>query len=212
MPLKKIATLRRTRTASADVRKAQIIEAGKACFVRRGFAVTRMADIAELADVSVGLVYRYFPSKDALVEAIVAQQTRDQAELLMSSLDRGHADVAPLAQLLESLRPLLLDRDRVALMVEIAAELMRNERARALAKNIQLRALEKASERIAPRLAPGTSNDDVSINLQLLSALVSGVAIQLSVIPELRRKALFDRLEEVAEAILVVSIRNRPQT
>lgn len=48
-----------------------IIEAALAVFREKGYANTRMADIAKCAGVSYGLVYHYFGSKEVLFDVIV---------------------------------------------------------------------------------------------------------------------------------------------
>lgn len=49
----------------------RIVEAGRKLFARQGFHATGMRDIARLARVSIGSLYYYFPSKDALFLAVV---------------------------------------------------------------------------------------------------------------------------------------------
>jgi len=57
------------RTKPEDTR-ARIMEAAEALFRRLGFAKTAVADIAAELDMSPANVYRFFPSKNAIVEAI----------------------------------------------------------------------------------------------------------------------------------------------
>ncbi|HRP08074.1 MAG TPA: phosphoenolpyruvate carboxylase, partial [Gemmatimonadales bacterium] len=52
-------------------RPVEILAAALNCFAERGFAATTMAEIAAAAGVTAGTIYRYFPSKEALVEALV---------------------------------------------------------------------------------------------------------------------------------------------
>jgi AcrR family transcriptional regulator len=49
-------------------------------FARRGFAETTLREIAAAAGVSVGLVYRYFPTKHAIVLALYDDLSRAFAE------------------------------------------------------------------------------------------------------------------------------------
>jgi AcrR family transcriptional regulator len=51
-------------------RREQILDAARACFVRNGFHQTSMQDVIREAGLSVGAVYRYFPSKTDLIMAI----------------------------------------------------------------------------------------------------------------------------------------------
>jgi AcrR family transcriptional regulator len=57
------------RTKPDDTR-ARIMEAAEALFRRLGYAKTAVADIAAELDMSPANVYRFFPSKNAIVEAI----------------------------------------------------------------------------------------------------------------------------------------------
>jgi AcrR family transcriptional regulator len=53
-----------------DDTKARIVEAAEALFRQIGYAKTTVADIAAELDMSPANVYRFFPSKNAIVEAI----------------------------------------------------------------------------------------------------------------------------------------------
>src|SRR3982750_1566386 len=46
---------------------------------QRGYEATTLRDIAKEAGVSVGLLYRYFPSKQAVVIALYEELSRDYA-------------------------------------------------------------------------------------------------------------------------------------
>jgi TetR/AcrR family fatty acid metabolism transcriptional regulator len=50
-----------------------IVDAALKVFSRKGYADTRMADIAREADMSYGLVYHYFENKEKLFDAIVEE-------------------------------------------------------------------------------------------------------------------------------------------
>lgn len=51
-------------------RRRDILDAAIVLFEENGFEKTRIQDIADRANVSKGLVYRYFPSKDAIFQEI----------------------------------------------------------------------------------------------------------------------------------------------
>lgn len=61
------------RRAGGDKREA-ILEAALELFVERGFYGTAVPEIAEQAGVGAGTIYRYFESKEALVNAIYRQE------------------------------------------------------------------------------------------------------------------------------------------
>jgi TetR/AcrR family fatty acid metabolism transcriptional regulator len=54
-------------------REKIIVAAALKVFSRKGFADTRMADIAREAEMSYGLIYHYFENKEKLFDAIVEE-------------------------------------------------------------------------------------------------------------------------------------------
>lgn len=60
----------RVSEAHLEARRGQILAAARACFARNGFHSTTMQDVVREAGLSVGAVYRYFPSKNELIRAI----------------------------------------------------------------------------------------------------------------------------------------------
>jgi AcrR family transcriptional regulator len=71
---------------SREARRNLILDAATEVFGRQGFEATRMDDVAKAAGVAKGLVYKHFPSKDALFEALVDRQGREYAEQLRGAL------------------------------------------------------------------------------------------------------------------------------
>lgn len=58
-----------------EAKRETILFAALACFARDGFHKTKMSDIAKVAGVSDGLTYRYFASKEELVQEAVQLAT-----------------------------------------------------------------------------------------------------------------------------------------
>jgi AcrR family transcriptional regulator len=61
--------------AHLAARRRQILDAARACFLRKGFQATSMQEVIAEAGLSVGAVYRYFPGKDEIIRAIAAEAT-----------------------------------------------------------------------------------------------------------------------------------------
>jgi AcrR family transcriptional regulator len=55
----------------AEARPEEVLDAALDLFIEKGFAATRVEDIAGRAGISKGAVYLYFPSKEAVLEGIV---------------------------------------------------------------------------------------------------------------------------------------------
>jgi len=56
-------------------REQRIVKAAERLFARKGYAEVAMEDIADRAGLAVGTIYNYFPSKSALLLAIVRCET-----------------------------------------------------------------------------------------------------------------------------------------
>lgn len=72
------------RRAGGDKREA-IVEAALALFVERGFYGTAVPEIADRAGVGAGTIYRYFESKEALVNAIYRHQKQRLGHFVLES-------------------------------------------------------------------------------------------------------------------------------
>lgn len=55
----------------AEARPDEVLDAALELFMEKGFAATRVDDIAKRAGLSKGTVYLYFPSKEAVLEGLV---------------------------------------------------------------------------------------------------------------------------------------------
>jgi AcrR family transcriptional regulator len=73
-------------------RREQILDAAVATFAAQGFQATGMAEVIAASGLSAGAVYRYFASKDQLIEAIV-DRVLDEAA---GRIERLFAEEAPL--------------------------------------------------------------------------------------------------------------------
>jgi AcrR family transcriptional regulator len=59
-----------------DARRAAILDAARRTFARKGLAGTRISDITAEAGISQGLLYHYFPNKEALFTTLVEDGLR----------------------------------------------------------------------------------------------------------------------------------------
>lgn len=61
----------RTRKEQKEQRRQEIINAALELFVSKGYAATKITDIAKKTNMSTGLMFHYFESKEQLYEALV---------------------------------------------------------------------------------------------------------------------------------------------
>jgi TetR/AcrR family transcriptional regulator, repressor for uid operon len=70
------------RAEKREVQTQRIMDAAKKCFVRSGFRGASMHEICAEAGMSPGALYRYFPSKESIIEAISETQRREELGIL----------------------------------------------------------------------------------------------------------------------------------
>src|SRR5213082_3887610 len=129
-------------------RRTQILDAALICFAQRGFHQTSMHDISAAAGISVGLIYRYFANKEAVISAMADRHKREiqdvlerarQAPTLLESLD-----ILFTAHCCEN-SPKVLS----AFVVDLYAEASRNPQVANLVRDVLGAAMEGVTELIA---------------------------------------------------------------
>jgi AcrR family transcriptional regulator len=122
--VRRINSMNQVNVQRQSDRRAEILEAAERCFVRSGFHQTSMQEICAEAGMSAGNLYRYFPSKEALIAGIAE---RDRAEVAQ---EFANVDLSPgLFAVLEgmahhhfTMRPI----EQVKLCTEVMAEARRD--------------------------------------------------------------------------------------
>lgn len=116
--------MRRANAQLKSDRRTEILDAAQRCFARCGFHQASMQAICTEAGMSAGNLYRYFPSKEAIIAAI-AERDRAQAATDFAAVDKAPDFFAGFAALG---RQYLVERsdDEVALCLEIMVESRRN--------------------------------------------------------------------------------------
>src|SRR5437867_516900 len=91
------------RAGLKEARRIQLIEATIDCVARRGFADLTLAQIAEAASLSVGIVNFYFKSKDALLIATFKHMVDDyRASAVQARETAGPSAVAQIEATIEN--------------------------------------------------------------------------------------------------------------
>lgn len=65
-------------------RVAALLSAASDCFVEKGFDATTMTEIAARAQASIGSLYQFFPTKEAVAEALITQHANGLNERMES--------------------------------------------------------------------------------------------------------------------------------
>lgn len=127
----KTAARKRPRQARSRATVEAILEASSRILAERGLAETTTTAVAELAGVSVGTLYQYFPSKEALVAGVIEAHLERDRQRIAAAFERAHAAASlPAALLALAAEAHALYADRTALYREMIAAMDEVERAR----------------------------------------------------------------------------------
>ncbi|MEV6769175.1 TetR/AcrR family transcriptional regulator [Nocardia sp. NPDC051030] len=70
-----------------DARRQEILDAAVRVFARKGFAASRIDDVATEAGIAKGSVYLYFDSRNALLDAAFEKYDADSRVIVQRALD-----------------------------------------------------------------------------------------------------------------------------
>src|SRR5271166_1355220 len=103
------------RARRKDARPGEIIAAALASFAERGYAATKLEDVAAAAGISKGTIYLYFPTKEDLFRAVVRQAVLPNVEAAEADMAAFTGSSADLLRLLARRSMHLLDSDLTAI-------------------------------------------------------------------------------------------------
>jgi AcrR family transcriptional regulator len=186
-------------------RRQQILDAALTCFDRAGLHRTSMPDIFREAGLSAGAVYRYFASKDDIIEAIAEQRHATEAALIeeaASILDPREA----LLHLADLYFAWLTDPDeqrRRRVGVHVWAEALHNTHLRELVlRGTDQRRLLAAylhDAQHAGRLPLAVDPDSLT---RVYLALFQGFILQQAWEPDIDVRAYLDAVRAIVEATM----------
>src|SRR5882672_9456268 len=164
-------------TDSVPDRRCQILDAALVCFAKRGFHQTSMHDISAEAGISVGLIYRYFQNKEAVISAMADRHKQEIHEIL------ERARQAP--GLLESLEVLFTahcgeNEPQVvsAFVVDLFAEASRNPHVAQLVRDVCETSMNGVTDLIARSPDAKASNLTPREMAELIFAVNDGMLMR----------------------------------
>jgi AcrR family transcriptional regulator len=166
-------------------KRLQILEAAAACFAEKGFHATRTADICARAGMSPGNVFHYFPSKHAIVVALVEQEGADTTAYL-AELARAEDPLAALFSLIDTVVRLAADPTYAGLTLDTAAEAQRDEGIAALVARNDRQLRAGIADLLRRAAAAGRIDDtlDPSGGATWVAALIDGLFARLATDPD----------------------------
>jgi len=171
-----------------EARPGELIAAALEVFVEKGFAATRLDDVAARAGVSKGTVYLYFKSKDDLLVSIF-ERTMGEA------IAEGRAALAQVDDPIERLR-------RIA---RLHLERVSRDRDLAVVFQVELRQSTKFMERFSATQL----REYLGIIRDIIADGQTRGLVRRGINPTLATKVLFGALDEMATN-WILSRRRRP--
>jgi TetR/AcrR family transcriptional repressor of uid operon len=190
------------RTANPDLqaqRRAEIVKAAEQCFLKRGFHQTSMQNIAAASRLSMGLLYRYFANKEAIIAA-VAQQDQDASLMAVAELPVEGDAVADWTTLLTDMAKVASSPNYAVLASEILAEANRSPKILQMLRDndaeLAAAIVQKLTEQ--QRVGAITPASDLDTTAWLLMALFDGLVMRMTM-TDLKR---VDRIETPFQMII----------
>ncbi len=180
-----------------------ILEAAARCFRASGFRGASISDICRESGIGVGNLYHYFDGKEAMIEAIAAQDAAVTAGIL-DELDRADDIVGSIRALVSASD---LDDGYVvddALAVEIIAEAARNPRVAAIRREADLAVRRRLAQVLAGAQRRGKVDPalDPDATAWLVISLFEGLSLRrITDTPEEYQRGLLAVRDRIVELL-----------
>jgi TetR/AcrR family transcriptional regulator, repressor for uid operon len=189
------------RPAEAE-RHERILKAAERAFVRHGFHAATMQHVADEVGMSAGNLYRYFPSKEAIVEGLceIDQTGRARALASFAELLARNGDIAQAMR--AGLREHVVGKppEKARLIVEIWAEAGRNPRVAAISQAIDADVINGLERLMDAAKAAGAASPklDSRFGARFFLTFVGGIFKRIAI------EADFDADAETEMAVAVM--------
>lgn len=183
----------------AEARRELIARAAGRLFAQRGYAGTRLDEVAAGAQVTKPMVYRHFASKKALYLALLDKHEAD-LPTFFEGVDQ-RLDAGPLARaILEGWLDYVRQNEHAWLM--LFRDSSGDEEIQAVRRRVSLRARELLAGFIAERAAAAIPADQVRPTAELLVSGLAGLALWWIDHPEVAKSVVLDVAARMSEPAL----------
>jgi TetR/AcrR family transcriptional repressor of uid operon len=203
--------MRRANTQLQMDRRGEILAAAKRCFSRSGFHGTSMQEICAEAQMSPGSLYRYFPSKEAIIAGIAEQDRADVAEKFQAIVEAPDFFQA----LAAAARHYIVEEsmEEVCLQTEIKAESRRNPEIAKIYASVEQEVKTGMLNVLRSAVARGDIPPavDLEIAATMLMALVDGLYWRRAVDPQFDAETVLPTLLSVTHFLLTEPEKHKTQ-
>lgn len=188
---------------SEERRRAQrqrILDAAMTCFEQAGPDGTAMQDIVAASGMSAGAIYRYFDSKEAIIEAVAADRHEHERDLVRTAIATGGPDA--LKQFLNAYFDWVADPEearRRRVTVHVWARAQHDERLRRIVTE-GLAPLGDVEQALAG--VPLPDGVEPAMFARVLLAIIQGFLLQRSWEPDLDPGRYRDTVTSLLDRVL----------
>jgi AcrR family transcriptional regulator len=181
-----------------EVRREEILEAAAAEVTKRGFAGTRVADVAAALGVSTALVFYHFGTKEQLFAAALEHAAEKDLARLDAAAAKAKGPADGVRRILALYSP-QGSADGWTIWVDAWSESLREPEMRATSRRLDVRWKDVLAKQIAQGVAEGVFTcPDADAAAWRISALLDGLAVQVMVHRSLTKSQLATWVREAA--------------
>ncbi len=195
--------MRRANAQRQSDRRLEILDAAQRCFARAGFHGASMQEICAEAGMSPGNLYRYFPSKEALIAGICERNRAEAAESFLA-VDRAPGFFEGLAALAHYH---LVERPEVEadLCAEIMAESRRNPEMARLQTELERDIKTRLIDMLRRAAGRGEISGEVDLDAAatMLMVLGDGMSWRRACDPSFKAEAVLPHVLHMVHCLLM---------
>ena len=166
---------------TVEERRAEILQVTCQVVIERGFAATRIADVANKLGVSTGLIHYHFDSKEQLLAEAFKHAAREEMVSLEEDLASAPNTVAKLERVLQNYTPDHDDLDWL-LWIDSWGEALRNKAMRQISQELDMESTGLIERVVREGVATGEFVcEDPTGTSWRLAAMLDGLGVQLTV-------------------------------
>ena len=176
-----LGRVRAVRKASVEERRNEILETTCLVVIERGFAATRVIDVAQRLGVSTGLIHYHFDSKDHLLAEAFEYAANTDLARLDAELAKPGTAVEQLDRIFRLYTP--ADDDTGWLLwIDGWGEAIRSKALRRISQDLDLQWQERVEDVIRLGVEAGEMTCvDPHASAWRLAALIDGLGVQMAV-------------------------------
>ena len=184
-----------------DARREQILMAAVVSFGRKGVQATRMQDIYDETGLSPGAVYRYFPSKQAILDAVFDKSLENNAALMANFQDTDDP-LEAIEGVAQAVFGMLDEPDMLGMhkaSVSIAAEALFDAGLAGKMAQLQQDMAARLGGLAARAQGPGQASTEVDADYagRVLLAIFEGFRLQKLLDPSVDTARFVDAMEQI---------------